>query len=201
MRIGPKYKIARRLGAPVFEKTQTQKYALSEERKLKNKRPRQKTDYGLQLIEKQKARMFYGITEKQFKNYVKSALAEKSGSPAANLVAKLESRLDNVVWRVGFAPTHASARQMVSHGHLCVNGKKTKTPSFNVSSGDIISVRSGSETKKIFSNLMENGPEKEIPGWLHFDNSKKEAEVKTAPKEAGKELYFDLGQVIEFYQR
>ena len=201
MKIGPKYKIARRLGVPIFEKTQTQKYILSTERKMKNKRPRQKTDFGLQLLEKQKARMFYGITERQFKNYVKKALSQKHASPTIFLLAALECRLDNVIWRVGLAPTHAAARQMVSHGHMCVNGKKTKIPSFNVNIGDIISVREGSKQNKTFSDNVEKGIEKEIPVWLHFDSAKQAAEVKSKPKEIGKEMYFDLGQVIEFYQR
>lgn len=201
MRIGPKYKIARRLGAPVFEKTQTQKYALSEERKLKSKRPRQKTDYGLQLTEKQKARMFYGITEKQFKNYVKKALSQKHTSPSAELLKNLESRLDNVVWRIGLAPTHGAARQMVSHGHIIVNGKKARVPSSNINTGDIIGIRDGSKKSAMFSSVLEKGPEKEVPGWINFDSSKKEATIKSQPFLQGNELMFNLGQVIEFYQR
>ena len=201
MRIGPKYKIARRLGVPVFEKTQTQKYVLSEERKTKNKRPRQKTDFGLQLLEKQKARMFYGITERQFKKYVNRALAQKAHSPASDLLTTLESRLDNCIWRSGLAPTHSAARQMVSHGHICVNGKKTKVPSFNVSAGDIVSIREGSKKGLLFNIFMEKGPEKELPSWLSFDSVKKEILVKAKPTEAGRELYFNLGQVIGFYQR
>ncbi len=201
MKIGPKYKIARRLGVPIFEKTQTQKYALSEERKLKHKHPRQKTDYALQLIEKQKARMFYGITEKQFKNYVKKVLSQKAVPPGVLLLSLLECRLDNVVWRIGFAGTHAAARQMVSHGHICVNGKKTRVPSFSVNVGDVIGIRDGSKGNAIGSQIMEKEPEKEIPAWLDFDHSKKEATVKSKPIELENHPYFNLGQVIEFYQR
>lgn len=201
MKIGPKYKIARRLGAPVFEKTQSQKYALSEERKTKSKRPRQKTDYGLQLLEKQKARMFYGVTEKQFKNYVKKALAQKGSSPSVDLLGRLESRLDNVIWRAGLAPTHGAARQMVSHGHICVNGKKTRVPSFHVNEGDTISVRDGSKNSRMLADFMEKGPEKEVPAWLSFDSGTKEVGVKGKAVGIENQLYFDLGRVIGFYQR
>jgi small subunit ribosomal protein S4 len=201
MKIGPKYKIARRLGAPIFEKTQNQKFALSEERKQKSKRPRQKTDYGLQLTEKQKARMFYGITEKQFKNYVNKSLSQKGVVPSAELLANLESRLDNTVWRIGLASTHGAARQMVSHGHICVNGKKVRIPSMHLNMGDVISIREGSKKSPLFGGILEKGPEKEIPAWIGFDNTKKEATVKSKPTVGENELMFSLGQVIEFYQR
>ena len=128
MRIGPQYKIARRLGAPIFEKTQTAKFALSQEKKFKNKRGRPKTDFGLQMAEKQKARFFYGITEKQFKNYVRKVLDDSKVAPASGLFSVLESRLDNVVWRAGLAPTHRAARLVVAHGHILVNSKRTYTP-------------------------------------------------------------------------
>jgi small subunit ribosomal protein S4 len=201
MKIGPKYKIARRLGVPIFEKTQTQKFALSLERKTKRKRERQKTDYGIQLTEKQKARMFYGIAEKQFKNYVKKVLSRKGVSPSKELLSSLESRLDNAVWRIGFAPTHGAARQMVSHGHIIVNGKKSRVPSFHLNIGDIIGIRDGSKKSVMLNHIIEDGLVKEIPAWIDFDNSKKEAKVKSAPMVGENELLFNLGHVIEFYQR
>lgn len=201
MKIGPKYKIARRLGAPIFEKTQTQKYALSEERKYKRKSLRPRTDFGLQLNEKQKARMFYGITEKQFKNYVNKVLSQRSGKPSITLLSLLESRLDNAVWRIGFAPTHLSARQMVSHGHICVNGQKVRVPSYSLNIGDIISIREGSKQNALFAEKEEKALERQIPSWLDFDNKKKEAVIKSKPAVNEGELLFDLGQVIEFYQR
>src|SRR5262245_8692490 len=126
MKIGPKYKIAKRLGAPVFEKTQTQKFALSEARKAKNVRKKRggaASDYSKQLTEKQKMRYTYGITEKQLRRYVDEAAAT-GHQPIALLIARLESRLDNVVYRLGLAPTRLGARQMVSHGHVTVNGRK-----------------------------------------------------------------------------
>ncbi|MEK7200599.1 MAG: 30S ribosomal protein S4 [Patescibacteria group bacterium] len=187
MIIGPKYKIARRLRAPIFEKTQTQKYSLREERKNRKKSfNKPKTDFGIQLNEKQKARMFYCVTEKQFAKYVKEALAKKASSPRVNLLKSLEHRLDNVVWRAGILPTHLSARQAVSHGHFLVNGKKVYVPSFTVKNGDKITIREGSRNSKLFNELAEDKKEILIKDQIFTENA---------------DLLFDLGQVIEYYQR
>lgn len=202
MKIGPKYKIARRLKAPIFEKTQTQKYGLREGRKTKNKsfsKPR--TDFGIQMNEKQKARMFYCVSEKQFVKYVKQALERKSGSPAEGLLKSLEQRLDNVVWRAGILPTHLSARQAVAHGHILVNEKKVYVPSFAVKVGDKISIREGSRQSKLFSELGSKDKEVRELSWLSWNNDKKELSVKGSPAVEKADLLFDLGQVIEYYQR
>lgn len=202
MKIGPKYKIARRLKAPIFEKTQTQKFGIREERKNKGKRfSRPKTDFGAQLNEKQKARMFYCVTEKQFAKYVKNALAKKTHSPTINLLKSLEHRLDNVVWRAGILPTHLAARQAVSHGHFLVNGKKVYVPSFSVKSGDKITIREGSRSSKLFSDIGEKKTESLMTAWLTWDEKKKELSVKDGSFTEKADLLFDLGQVIEYYQR
>jgi small subunit ribosomal protein S4 len=199
MKIGPKYKIARRLRAPIFEKTQSQKYSLREAKKLKNKPMRPKTAFGLQLTEKQKARMFYGVTEKQFAKYVKLSLSKKGESPVQNLLSMLERRLDNVVWRAGFLPTHLAARQAVAHGHFKVNGRRVYVPSYEVRPGDMISVREGSDKSKLFSDDETRAESRTLPDWLSL-KGKREIEVKKT-KVAASELLFDLGQVIEYYQR
>lgn len=202
MKIGPKYKIARRLRAPIFEKTQTQKYGLREGRKNKKKSfGKPKTDFGLQMTEKQKARMFYCVTEKQFAKYVKQALAKKTGSPAANLLKTLEHRLDNVVWRAGILPTHLSARQAVAHGHFLVNGKRAYVPSYSIKEGDIISIREGSKNSKLFSELGSKDKEVKESNWIKWDNNKKELSIKGSSSVEKADLLFDLGQVIEYYQR
>ncbi|NLE07527.1 MAG: 30S ribosomal protein S4 [Parcubacteria group bacterium] len=201
MKIGPKYKIARRLKTPIFEKTQTQKFSLRQDRKSsRSKFFKPKTDYGLQMDEKQKARMFYCVGEKQFSKYVREALAKKTGSPASNLLRSLEQRLDNVIWRAGLLPTHLAARQAVAHGHFLVNGKKTYVPSFSVKEGDKITIREGSKNSKLWSNL-ENGREVQEPDWMSWDNNKKELTIKDGSFTETADLMFDLGQVIEFYQR
>ena len=197
MKIGPKYKIARRLGAPIFEKTQSQKYALSAEKKSKGMQ-RSRTDFGVQLTEKQKAKFFYGVTEKQFKNYVKKILQAK-GAPSPLLFTALETRLDNALWRMGFAPTHRAARQMAAHGHIMVNGKRTYSPSLALKKGDVISVREGSKTSPLFNKETEDAFR--APSWIEVDEKKKEASIKGEPIMGETELLFDMGKVIQFYQR
>ena len=201
MKIGPKYKIARKLKAHIFEKTQTQKYALREERKVKKRSFKPKTDFGTQLNEKQKARMFYCITEKQFAKYVKQAIAQKGGAPAANLLKSLEHRLDNTVWRAGILPTHLSARQAVAHGHFLVNGKKVYTPSFTVRDGDKITIREGSRGSKLFNEVETKITDTQSPNWLSWDAKTKELSIKSGTFSQSADLLFDLSQVIEYYQR
>jgi len=207
MIIGPRYKIARRLGAPVFEKTQTQKYAMrtgastpSPRGRSGGSKPRAKSDYGLGMLEKQKARMSYGVPGRQFTNYVKSALAEK-GNSAELLVRSLEGRLDNVALRAGFALTRQAARQMVSHGHLTINGTKVTIPSYQVKLGDVIAIREGSKKKAIFTTLDERFKTVKIPAWLKLNLDKKEITIDGIPTAVQSELLFNVGSVLEFYSR
>ena len=201
MKIGPKYKIARRLGAPVFEKTQTQKFALNLERKAKKGFSKMKSEFGLQLNEKQKARMVYVVAEKQFKNYVKAALEKKSSNPAETLFQALETRLDSVAYRAGFAPTRLGGRQMVSHGHLAVNGRRVTNPSIKVRVGDIISINKRSEAKPLYNLLDQRLKDITIPAWIKFDHAKKVAEIIAKPTYVKTENVFDLNTVIEYYSR
>lgn len=201
MKIGPKYKIARRLGAPVFEKTQTQKFALNQERKSKKTFGGMRTEFGLQLNEKQKARMVYVISEKQFKNYVKSSLEKKNGNPTDLLFQALESRLDNVAYRCGFSKTRLGGKQLVSHGHLSLNGRRVTGPSITVKVGDKISISKRSEEKPLFAGLDERLKDITIPGWIKLDHSKKVAEIVGKPSYVKTENLFDLNTVIEFYSR
>ncbi len=204
MIIGPKYKIARRLNAPVFEKTQTQKYALSQARRSKSKdagRPKAKSNFGRQLNEKQKARFTYGISERQFSKYVKNLLTKKGTNPAEKLLETLENRLDNVIYRLGFATTRRFARQMVSHGHVVVNGVKVNIPSYQVSVGEVIKAREGSLKTKLFATLEEKHKTYTVPSWLAFDIEKKEGKVQGVPKVGPGDLLFDPKAVLEFYSR
>ncbi|MES3031209.1 MAG: 30S ribosomal protein S4 [Patescibacteria group bacterium] len=199
MIIGPKYKIARRLGTPIFEKTQTQKFAMRSEQK-KTGKPRPKSEYGLGLIEKQKARFGYGITSKQFGNYVAKA-TEKKGNSAEHLVTLLESRLDNVALRGGFASTRSGARQMTSHGHLTVNGGIVTIPSYQVKVGDVIGIREGSKKKALFNTLDERLKTLKFPSWIKLNFDKKEITVEGIPHAGATELMFNVGTVLEFYSR
>jgi small subunit ribosomal protein S4 len=202
MKVGPKYKIARRLGAGVFEKTSTPKFALKAEKKNAHpKGVRSRSNYGAQLLEKQKVRYTYGISAKQLTNYVKKIIDSKTKSPEAALYKELESRLDNVVLRSGLAQTRFQARQIVSHGHVQVNGKKVKVPSFRVSVGDKVSVKGSSQEKALFVNFKENIKEANIPTWLAVDADKFVVEIKGTPEYKAVELAFDLSEVLQFYKR
>ncbi len=203
MIIKAKYKLCRRLGVGIFEKCQTQKYALSEARKSGNKRLKRRkmlSEYGKQLIEKQKLRFAYGIREKQLRRYVEEALAKKEGSPADTLYARLENRLDNVVYRLGLAPTRAMARQLVSHGHITLNNKKLSIPSAEVKVGNIIGIRKGSVDKIVFADLKDKMKGVSLSNWLTFDLKKKEGKVIAVPKLENNEI-FDFKTILEFYGR
>ena len=201
MKIGPKYKIARRLGAPVFEKTQGPKYALSLARKERttSRRGRPKSEYGLQLLEKQKARYSYGMTEGQFRVYVDKAL--RSSTPVQKLFALLETRLDNTLFRAGLAKTRFAARQMASHGHALVNGRRVTVPSMGLKAGDKISVREGSAGSVLFADAAERMKALAAPAWIKADPEQRTAEVIGEPAYLPGEQLFDLGVVIEFYNR
>lgn len=202
MIIGPKYKIAKRLGAPIFEKTQTQKFALSEARSQRNskKRPGMMSDYKKQLLEKQKMRFSYGISEKQLSRYVQEAF-KQSHQPIEQLLARLESRLDNVVYRLGFAKTRRLARQIVSHGHIMLNGRRLNIPSHRVTVNDIVSVRTQSQASPLFLNIREELASATPPSWLTL-NAKEMSGTKVAePQLSPTDTLFDPQQVLEFYSR
>jgi small subunit ribosomal protein S4 len=202
MKIGPKFKIAKRLGAPIFEKTQTQKFELSLARggRKTNRRPGQMSDYKRQLLEKQKMRFTYGITEKQLRRYVDEAV-EKSNQPVTLLMERLESRLDNVIYRMGLAKTRRLARQVASHGHFCVNGKKMTIPSHRVKVGDVVSIREGSRQIGLYINLADTYEPAAVPAWVTFDVKKLEGTMKALPVYNPTETLFDPEQVLEFYSR
>jgi len=203
MLLKKKYKLARRLGAGIHEKTQSQKFMLSQARKAKvrGKRGKPLTDYGRQLIEKQKVRFTYGVSEKQFSNYVKKATekTKKGVSPSEELFISLEMRLDNVVYRTGLASTRPLARQLVSHGHITVNGRKSTIPSQMITSGDKISVREASKAKTVFQDSEKKLNTHQSPKWLQIDSAALTAVMKERPTMQDSELQF--GTVIEFYSR
>lgn len=197
----PKYKICRRLGGGVFDKCQTTKFVVSSGKFKANSssRPKVLSEYGSQLNEKQKIRFSYGISEKQLSNYVKKVTNIKGTIPAERFYEMLENRLDNVIYRMGLSNSRRGSRQMVSHGHFIVNGKKVTIPSFEVKVNDIIQVREGSKNKKIFDNLIEKNKDYRMPPWLSFDFTKMEGKILAKPKNT--ETFLDLNVVLEFYSR
>lgn len=193
-----KYKLCRRLGSGVFEKCQTQKFLLVQgQGKKQNMR---RTDYGNQMIEKQKVKFTYGVRERQFGNYVDRAMEGGKGvSPATILFQILESRLDNTVYRLGFANTRALARQMVSHGHILVNGKKTTIASAQLKKGDVITVREGSKSSPLFKELALKLKSYKTPEWLTWNAATLSGTVGGSPVHPDPFLQFQ--SVIEFYSR
>lgn len=199
-----KYKVAKRLGATVFEKTQSQKFALAAERAAKNKKRggrRGGSEFGKQLLEKQKVRITYGLSEKQFANYVEHAMHAKNMTPVASLHQQLEMRLDNVMYRMGLAPTRRAARQMVSHGHVTVNGVKTTIPSRQVRIGERLAVREGSKNAAMFAGFAEKFMERPLPSWLSWNPKAMEGGVQELPSAASADPAGDLVAVMSFYSR
>lgn len=191
----PKFKICKRLGPGVYDKCQTPKFSPT----VSFKKPKALSEYGLQLIEKQKIRFSYGISEKQLSNYVKKASKVKGSGTAEKFYESLESRLDNVVYRMGLAASRRAARQMVSHGHFIVNNHRVTVPSYELRTTDLIQVREGSKSKKIFANLEEKLKDYTAPSWLTFDQNKMEGKVLAHPKNT--DSFIDLNAVLEFYSR
>ncbi|MEK7190304.1 MAG: 30S ribosomal protein S4 [Patescibacteria group bacterium] len=196
----PKFKICRRLGPGVYDKCQTAKFTSSAKGSLSGgRRPKAPTEYGTQLLEKQKIRFSYGISERQLSNYVKKASQIKGAGTVPKLYEQLESRLDNVVYRMGLGASRRATRQMVSHGHFIVNNHRVTIPSHGVKTGDVVKIREGSKSKKIFDNLTDRLKDYNPPGWLSFDLNSLEGHILASPKNI--ETFLDLNAVLEFYSR
>ena len=159
------------------------------------------TEYGTQMRNKQKVRNTYRVSEKQFGNYVKESTTKKGSVPAEFLYEALESRLDNIVFRAGFANARSLARQMVAHGHITVNGRRCMIPSRRIKIGDIIAVRAGSKGSKLFEGLGEKLKTIKVPAWIKIDADKHTVAMQGKPKSVPGESTFNLTSVIEFYSR
>lgn len=204
MLVGPKYKICKRLGASVFEKCQTQKFQLAEARaprKVSRGKRGGGSDYGLQLLEKQKARFTYGLSERQFERYVTEATSSRRTDSASGLLMRLESRLDNVVARLQFVKTRRAARQLVSHGHVLVNGKKVTIPSYRVSVGDTVAIRPESRGSALFVGRAETLKETKLPAWLTLDAEGFSGTIVSEPALSESETPFNTAVIIQFYSR
>src|SRR3989338_4728812 len=180
----PKFKVCRRLGAGVYDKCQTPKFSSASGKfgGPNARRPKAFFVYGTQLIEKQKIRFSYGITERQLSNYVKKASHIKGAHTVEKFYEELESMLDNAVYRMGLAASRRAARQMVSHVHFIVNDHKVTIPSYEVKPGDVIKIREGSKAKKIFNGLALRLKDYNPPSWANFDIEKMEGKILAKPK-------------------
>jgi small subunit ribosomal protein S4 len=158
------------------------------------------TPYGIQLREKQKAKRIYGLMERQFRNYFEDA-ATKTGDTGIFLRQYLELRLDNAVYRLGFAKSRQQSRQMVGHGLLTVNGKDVDIPSFQMRPGDVIGIKDTKKAKKIFSEAKERLSKVQAPGWLALDLENLAGKVISRPTAEELDKSFDAKLIVEFYSR
>jgi len=201
---GPVGKVSRRLGIGLSEKGQRilSRRPFPPGQHGPSARRRQVSDYGLQLLEKQKARYMYGVQERQFRRLFAQA-SRRSGVTGEYLLSLLERRLDNVVYRLGLASTRAQARQVVSHGHITVNGRKTNVPSYTVRVGETIGVRPQSRNRTYFRNLVDSGELSRYrpPEWLRLDANEIVGEVLALPRREDAEPGINEQLIVEFYSR
>ena len=203
--LGPKAKLSRREGTDLFLKSARR--AISDKAKFDSK-PGQHgrtsgsrtSDFGLQLREKQKVKRMYGVLERQFRRYFEEADRRK-GNTGANLLFLLESRLDNVVYRMGFGSTRAEARQLVSHKAITVNGATVNIPSYQVKAGDVIAIREKSKKQLRVADALKLAESIGLPAWVQVDATKMEGTFKKVPDrdEFGAEINESL--IVELYSR
>lgn len=206
---GPSCKLCRREGTKLFLKGsrcnsdkcsfEKRAYIPGEHGNAKGFR-RRLSDYGIHLREKQKVRRIYGILEKQFRKYFKMA-AKKSGITGENLLQFLECRLDNVIFRMGFAPSRKSARQIVRHGHILVNGRKVNIPSFLVSSEDEISIKEKSRGMTLIQEAMEASTEVSNYEWFEVDKDRFIGKILSIPTRIQIPLDVDERLIVEYYSK
>ena len=195
---GPNNKKARRVSFSILENGKDiakRPYGPGQHGKDRKRKP---SNYAIQLNEKQKARFMYGISEKQFKKLVNDS-AKMKGVHGENLLILLESRLDNIVYRIGFATTRRGARQLVNHGHITVNGKKVDIPSYRVKPGDVIAIKENSSDHKGIEIALANKVKR--PDFINYDESKRTGTYVRYPERS--ELNADINEslIVEFYSR
>ena len=197
---GPRVRISRRFGTPIFGPT---KYL---ERRNYGpgvhgpKSRRKHTDYGLGLIEKQKLRYYYGLMERQFRGVYERALRRR-GVTGEQMLQILETRLDNVIFHLGFATTRASARQLVGHGHVRVNGRKVNIPSFALKVNDVIEIKDTSVSRQLATKNMEMATSRAVPDWLSLNKETFKGNVMRIPTRDEIQPIANEQAVVEFYSR
>jgi small subunit ribosomal protein S4 len=202
MKLGPKYKICRRIGDRVFGKCEDPKFDLTPPaRKGKHGGRRAKSEFGTQLLEKQKVRFTYGVSERQFAGYIEKVSSKHGINPSELLYEMLERRLDNVVYRTGLVTSRAHARQLVSHGHVLVDGKKVNIPSYQVRPGEKVRIKDRSKASPMFASIEERLKTYTHPEWMMFDEKNFEATIKGVPHVSTSAVPYNLTSVIEFYSR
>jgi len=197
---GPRVRISRRFGTPIFGPT---KYL---ERRNYGpgvhgpKSRRKTTDYGLGLIEKQKLRYYYGLLERQFRGVYEKAL-KRRGVTGEQMLQILETRLDNVVFQLGFANTRAAARQMVSHGHITVNGRKVNVPSYGLKVNDAVEVKNSNVSRQLATKNLETATSRSVPDWLLLNKEEFKGTLMRIPTRDEIQPIANEQAVVEFYSR
>jgi small subunit ribosomal protein S4 len=198
---GPRVRISRRFGIPIFGPS---KYL-----ERRNYGPgvhgpkgsrRKATEYGLGLLEKQKLRYFYGLMERQFRGIYERAL-KRRGVTGEHMLQILETRLDNVVYHLGFANTRAAARQLVGHGHVKVNGRKVSIPSYALKVNDTIEVKENAKSRQIVTKNLEGATSRMVPDWLLMDKAAFKGVVMRIPTQEEIHPIANIQAVVEFYSR
>ena len=165
-----------------------------------NRSSRKMSEYGLQLREKQKAKFIYGVLEKPFRNYYKKA-QRQPGQTGENLMIMLETRLDNVVFRMGFARTRKEARQIVDHKHVLVNGKQVNIPSYLIKAGDVIEIKEDCKGSQRYKAIIEVTGRRTVPAWVEVDQDNLKGEIKELPKREEIDVPVDEMLIVELYSK
>ncbi|MBS7182250.1 MAG: 30S ribosomal protein S4 [Eubacterium sp.] len=165
-----------------------------------NRSSRKMSEYGLQLREKQKAKFIYGVLEKPFRNYYKKA-QKKPGQTGENLMIMLETRLDNVIFRMGFARTRKEARQIVDHKHVLVNGKQVNIPSYLIKAGDVIEIKEDCKGSQRYKDIIEVTGGRTVPAWVEVDQDNLKGEIKELPKREEIDVPVDEMLIVELYSK
>ncbi len=204
---GPVCRLCRREGQKLFLKgerclgpkcaIERRRYAPGQHGQARGRKP---SEYGVRLREKQKARRIYGVLERQFRKHYTEA-ERRGGATGANLLQLLETRLDNVVYRMGFADSRPQARQIVRHGHFTVNGRRTDIPSFIVKPGDVIAVREGSRKREYFQTIGQLLNRRNVPSWLTLDVASMSGRVISLPEADQVDSKINAQLIVEFYSR
>ena len=197
---GPRVRISRRFGVPIFGPSkylERRNYGLG----VHGPKSRRKhTDYALGLIEKQKLRYYYGLLERQFHGVYERAL-QRRGITGEHMLQILETRLDNVVYHLGFANTRAAARQLVAHGHVRVNGRKVSIPSFGLKVNDSVEVKNSTVSRQLASRNLESAASRAVPDWLSLDKEAFKGVVMRIPTREEIQPIANEQAVVEFYSR
>ncbi|HUX05821.1 MAG TPA: 30S ribosomal protein S4 [Acidobacteriota bacterium] len=197
---GPRTRLSRREGMDLFGNTRAglekRNYPPGEH----GRRPIKLQGYGVQLREKQKVKRIYGVLERQFRNYFKNA-ARIKGVTGVNLLVLLERRLDNVIYRAGFARTRSQARQFIVHGHIAINGNKNNIPSYQVKEGEIIEIRGESKKLQIIKDAMGGSQGRGLPAWLERDDTALSVKVVSMPDRESIDMDINEQLIVELYSK